>query len=105
MLSYKHRNLYMTNNSSFSNKEGLLLESLSSRKANDIVHINLTGIIKLGLLFRSYITGSIYNNIDFGDGSHFTPNKSGYKGNKSPMADESREHVAADGGIPPIVKR
>ena len=39
----------------FANEEGLLLDSLGSRKVNDIVHINLSGIIKLGLILRSYI--------------------------------------------------
>lgn len=54
MLSRKHNNLFMTNNNDFANKEGLLMESIASRKVNDTVHLNLSGIIKLGLLFRSY---------------------------------------------------
>ena len=55
ILSGKHYNIIMSDNSVFANEEGLLLDSLGSRKVNDIVHINLSGIIKLGLILRSYI--------------------------------------------------
>ena len=103
MLCGKHHNLLMTNNNSFANKEGLLLESLSSRKANDIVHINLSGIIKLGLLFRSYVIGSIYNNVDSSDGSKLAArNQMGHTNVKhvSPMPDTTDEmgKQVADGG-------
>ena len=55
-LSTKHHNLYMTDNAIFADKKGLLINEIASRKVNDIVHINLSGIIKLGMLFRSYVT-------------------------------------------------
>ena len=46
----------MTDNAIFADKKGLLINEIASRKVNDIVHINLSGIIKLGMLFRSYVT-------------------------------------------------
>ena len=62
LLSRKHHNLFMTDNSSFANSGGFLIDSLASRKANDTVHLNLSGIIKLGMSFKSYVT-SRYGNV------------------------------------------
>ena len=59
MLSRKHQNLIMMDHNIFANREGFLLESLGSRKASDVVHLNLSGIIKLGLSFRSYISNRV----------------------------------------------
>ena len=53
----------MTDNTDFANNGGFLLDSLASRKANDTVHLNLSGIIKLGMLFKSYVT-SRYGYVD-----------------------------------------
>ena len=39
----------------FADKKGLLINEIASRKVNDIVHINLSGIIKLGMLFRRFV--------------------------------------------------
>ena len=63
LLSRKHENLFMTDNTDFANNGGFLLDSLASRKANDTVHLNLSGIIKLGMLFKSYVT-SRYGYVD-----------------------------------------
>ena len=57
----------MTDNSVFATSEGLLSASLASRKVNDIVHINLSGIIKLGLIFRENVLPNrvrFFNSVD-----------------------------------------
>ena len=56
LMSIKHINLFMTNNNDFADSGGFLIDNLASRKANDTVHLNLSGIIKLGMLFKRYAT-------------------------------------------------
>ena len=98
MLSNKHYNIIMSDNNVFADDEGLLLNSLGSRKVNDIVHINLSGIIKLGMILKSHILPYRMRN------SHSTGNRSPVKANvpqSTKDSDVERTHSAASGGDSP----
>ena len=88
----------MSDNNVFADDEGLLLNSLGSRKVNDIVHINLSGIIKLGMILKSHILPYRMRN------SHSTGNRSPVKATvpqSTKDSDVERTHSAASGGDSP----
>ena len=91
LLTRKHVNLYMTDNKDFADSGGFLIDNLASRKANDTVHLNLSGIIKLGMLFKRYAT-SLFIRGNFVDGRP-------YAGVSGVNSEKAHEGMNRAGGV------